>query len=70
MKLSPKFISAFVAVLLAALYASCSTSNEEPVADGKKCIVHLIICSNCPKVFPLIRLNPIANGTFVMSRIL
>lgn len=35
MKLPTKIINAFAAVLLAALYASCSTSNEEPVADGK-----------------------------------
>ena len=35
MKLFPEIINAFAAVLLAALYASCSTSNEEPVADGK-----------------------------------
>jgi hypothetical protein len=35
MKLPTKIIIAFAAVLLAALYASCSTSNEEPVADGK-----------------------------------
>ena len=35
MKLFPKFISAFAAVLLALLLVSCSNSNEEPVADGK-----------------------------------
>ena len=35
MKLFPKIINTFAAVLLAALYASCSTSSEDPVADGK-----------------------------------
>ena len=35
MKLPTKIINAFAAVLLAALYASCSTLNDEPVADGK-----------------------------------
>ena len=35
MKLYPKFISAFAAILIALLLVSCSNSNEEPVADGK-----------------------------------
>ena len=35
MKLSPKFISAFVAIFFALLLVACSNSNEEPVAHSK-----------------------------------
>ena len=35
MKLSPKFISAFAAILFALLLVACSKTSEEPVADGK-----------------------------------
>ena len=35
MKLSPKFISAFAAILFTVLLVSCSNSSEEPVADSK-----------------------------------
>ena len=35
MKLFPKNINVFIAILFALLLVSCSNSNEEPVADGK-----------------------------------
>ena len=35
MKLSPKFISAFAAILFAVLLVSCSKTNEDPVARSK-----------------------------------
>lgn len=35
MKLSPKFISVFAAILFALLLVACSNSNEEPVARSK-----------------------------------
>ena len=35
MKLSPKFISAFVAIFFALLLVACSNSSEESLADGK-----------------------------------
>lgn len=35
MKLSPKFISAFVAILFALLLVACSKTSEESLADGK-----------------------------------
>jgi hypothetical protein len=35
MKLFPKNINVFIAILFALLFISCSNSNEDPVADGK-----------------------------------